>query len=771
MNRYLVFTILVCMISGSAALAADDDWTIFLNSSAFYRITIAGDELWCSTSGGLLLFDLADSTFTEYYNGLGFPSTEVRDATRDAEGSVWVGFGAAGIMRISDPERNPVTTIFDELHTQLLSDSITCLLAAPDGLYYGSMEGVGRIEGDSHVLEELLSDSLSGVEIHDLLLRSDTLWVACDDGVAMYDRQGPVFTLFRIGAARGLCERGGSIVAAAGNAILEYSGSGWEQIGSDLGGEPIAVSSGGGELVCITEASVYRWNGSYWAGLDNGALKDLQNTLYRTRWNDILRALAVDANGTPWVGGMLSSQNRGVYLDGYIEGAWRNHAPSQPSYNHIVELAAGGEGGVWISTNRYGIGLRSASGFWTNYTRIRADWGDEALSYFQNNLAMLFDSQGYLWCNSLNYDLDRIDINDPLSTADDVWEHYALGEGTITSERFLKAKQDPFGNRWFLSDDDLESEGQYGINVKGAGPSEGWLSVNPGNVPAMGGGRVVDCVFDSNGGIYLALGDYGVQLWLTGGYSWPSLSNLENDSWYTIIDAEDVASTIFYSIARGDDGTIYLGTSSGLVRYRQGLIDSIPRKNLAGEEGLIGSIVYDLEFDGSGNLWIATDGGLNMLDRDGNLEAFTSLEHWRSELQFVYASDVVSPLPHHICQALQYDPVMDVLWIATQNGLARLDVSVPPPAPIALSELILYPNPVHISRGDAELRIGRVSGLVSIKVFTVTGELVHEVDDVGEGDVAWDLLTLNGFRARSGVYIVRIESEGVAEMRKVALIR
>ena len=94
-----------------------------------------------------------------------------------------------------------------------------------------------------------------------------------------------------------------------------------------------------------------------------------------------------------------------------------------------------------------------------------------------------------------------------------------------------------------------------------------------------------------------------------------------------------------------------------------------------------------------------------------------------------------------------------------------------PPEPVALSELILYPNPVHISRGDEELRIGRVSGPVSVKVFTVTGELVHEADSIGEGDVAWDLLTLNGFRARSGVYIVRIESEGVAELRKVALIR
>jgi hypothetical protein len=771
MNRYLAIAIVLCMVFGVQARAADEDWTVFLNSSAVYRMTLVGDDLWCSTSGGVLLFDLADSTFTHYYNGLGFPSTEVKDVTADIDGSVWVGFDGEGIMRIDGPDADPVTTRFDELHTELLSDSITCLLAVEDGVYYGSTNGVGKIVGDEHVLEQHLSDSLAGISIHDLHLLSDTLWVACDEGIAMFDQQGSVFTFFRIGRARSLCEHEGSIVAVVEDAILMHSGSGWDQIGPAISGTPLAVASGGGELICITNADVYRWNGSTWPGLDNGELKDLQNDLYRTRWRDVLYALAVDDQGTPWVGGKLDYVNRGVYLDGYVDGVWRSWAPSQPSYNHIVELTGGEEGGIWISTNSYGIGHRSASGLWTNYTRLRSDWGDEALSYFGNNLAILYDSRGYFWCNALNYDLDRIQINDPLTMSDDVWDHFALGEGTITSERFIKAKEDPAGNRWFLSDDDYESEGQYGVNVKGALPADGWLSVNPGNVQDMGGGKVVDCAFDNTGGVYLAIGDYGVQLWITGGFFWSSLSNLENDTWLTLIEADDLASTIFYALARADDGTIYLGTSSGLVRYREGLIDSIPKRNQFDEEGLIGSIVYDLEFDGAGNIWIATDGGLNMLDREGNIDAFTSLEHWKSELQLLYASDVISPLPHHTCKALQYDPVEDALWVATSNGLVRLDVSPPPPERIDLSELILYPNPVHISRGDEELRIGRVSGPVSVRIFTITGELVHEAADLEEGDVAWDLLTINGFKARSGVYIVRIESEGFAEIRKVAVIR
>ena len=771
MNRGIAVIVILFIMLGPDARGADDDWTVYLNSSEFFRITCVGDDLWCATSGGVLRFDLNDSTYTPYYNGLNFPSTEVRDVTAGNDGSIWVGFEGAGILRISGSEADPVTTRFDELLTDLLSDSITCLLPIEDGIYYGSVEGIAKIEGDEHLLEQPLSDSLAGITIHDIHLLSDTLWVACETGVAMYDRLGGAFSFFRIGSAMSLCEHEGYIIAAVDDSIMRFSGSGWDAVGGSFGDAPLAVDSGGGELICITEAGVYRWDGAGWPGLENSELKELQTLLYRTNWRDVLRALAVDDRGTPWVGGTFGTVKRGVYMDGYIEGTWRNWAPSQPSNNSIVELSGGEEGGIWISTTHYGIGYRSSIGQWTNYTRLRSDWGDEALSYFGNNLALLFDSGGFLWCNALNFDLDRIEVNDPLTKSDDVWTHYALGEGTITSERFIKAKEDPRGNRWFLSDDDYEGVGQYGINIRRADPDDGWLSVNPGNVPDMGGGRVVDCAFDNAGGVYLAIGDYGVQYWITGGYSWASLSNLENDTWLTLIDAEDIASTIFYAIERDEDGTLYLGTSSGLVRYRDGLIDSIPRKNLSGEEGLIGSIVYDVELDGTGNLWLATDGGLNKIDREGNIDAFTSLEHWRSELQFIYASDVVSPLPNHICKALQYDPFEDVLWIGTGNGLVRLDVSVPPPEPIELSELVLYPNPLHIHRGDTELRIGRISGPVSVRVFTITGELVHEASGLVDGDVAWDLLTINGFKARSGVYIVMVRSKEGTVNRKVAVIR
>ena len=88
-----------------------------------------------------------------------------------------------------------------------------------------------------------------------------------------------------------------------------------------------------------------------------------------------------------------------------------------------------------------------------------------------------------------------------------------------------------------------------------------------------------------------------------------------------------------------------------------------------------------------------------------------------------------------------------------------------------MTDMILYPNPVHAARGDSELRIARISGLVDIRVYNLEGELVHEADGVAEGGVAWDILTLNGYQASSGIYIVQVKGTGGTSMRKVAVIR
>jgi ligand-binding sensor domain-containing protein len=765
-KRFLVAPALFALLASNAAFGDSGDWHVYVNASAINRITCAGDSIWCATKGGILVFDLTDSSFVQYLDGLGFHSTDVSGVTRDDRGSVWASFMTTGVARIdyfgSD---QPSVTLYGATDG-LLSDSVTCVVSTVDGVYYGSTGGIAKFYDDIHSLEPILSDSLDGITVNDLLVRGDTLWVACEQGVARFLMSNFNYAMYRIGDVASLCIHDGAVHGAGTNGVRRFNGVLWVSLGFPGGLTPLAVASSGSTLYSITEKQAYRLDGSSWTNITANMQTTFRDKYYIWTSSSIPKTISVDSRGTLWLAGFESQIDRGAYLSAYVSGAWINESPVHLSQNGIMALSLAPDGGIWASTNQFGVSFRGGDDQWAYYYKMRSTSDSTGLSYWNHNIAFLYDSQGYLWCGAF-YDLDRIKINDPFDKGDDEWTHFALNTGTITTNRFVKAKEDPQGNRWFLSDDVALEEGMFGINILSADGSS-WLSINPNIVSQMGGGNVFDVAFSSNGVAYLALRDYGVQAWYTGGFDWAHLSDFTGDSWTTIIESEDLTSTDLYAVERGADGSIWVGTAAGLVHWDSGVIDSLTIKMNSGEKGLLGASVYSLALDGMGNLWVGTDRGLNKITPDKTIEAFTTAEAWQADL---YSSSVISPLPSPVCAALQYSKEENVLWIGTGNGIASLDVAPARTVETPLSSLILYPNPIHISRGDEDLKISGISSDVSIRVYTLEGELVHMADRVGDGEQAWDLLTLNGFKARSGIYLVRITAGGRSETRKIAIIR
>jgi ligand-binding sensor domain-containing protein len=766
-RRIFIVMVACALLAPGRVSAASGDWEIFVNASAINRIGCVGDSLWCSTRGGILIFDLGDSSFVQHLDGLEFRSTDVSGVTRDARGSVWASFTTTGVARIDRfGSDQPAVKVYSSVIDGLLSDSVTCIAAAGNDVYYGCTAGVAKFYDNIHSFEPVLTDSLDGVHVRDLLVRGDTLWVACQRGVARFLRSTFGYTMYRIGNVTSLCAHAGAVHAAGAGGVQRFDGTGWVSLGAPGGYVPLALASGAGTLFCITDERAYRLDGATWTDI-TANMKNLFYQKYTIGSGfKIPKTVAVDPRGTVWVAGLEAQINRGVYLCAYVSGQWINKAPESLSQNNIVALSVVPGDGVWASTRYFGISYRANEGRWTGYSKMRSAVDEAGLTYYLNNIAMLRDSQGYLWACAFQ-DLDRVKLNDPFLETDDEWEHYALNEGTITTNRYVRAKEDPAGNRWFLSDDEYGEDGLLGIDILKA-DGTAWLSVRPSTAPGMAGGGVFDVSFGTGGVVYLALRGYGVQVWYTGGLDWAHLSDLANDGWSTIVGPDDLASTVLFAVERGSDGSVWAGTASGLIRWKAGAIDSFKIKTRPGEEGLIGAAAYDLEFDGAGNLWVGTEQGLNKITPDGAIEAFTSAEAWKGDL---YPSSVITPLPSPVCGKLACDKAANILWIGTANGLARFDVTPAVEVTEPLSEMILYPNPVHISRGDAEVKISRISNPVSIRVYTIEGELVHRVDGVADGGRAWDLLTLNGFKARSGIYVVKVSDGRSTETRKIAIIR
>jgi len=720
-RRLGFFFISILIFTTQGADADPGDWSIYLDASAVNRITCVGDSLWCGTNGGILLFDLTDSTMTQYYSGLQLRSNEVSAIAVDPGGAVWAGFLGTGIARIEDLAIDPIVSHYNEKADLMLGDSINCLLSIDEDIYYGCQNGIAKFFNKVHSLEPNLSESLSGKRVNDLLIdNADLLWIAYEDGVARFNRVTLILDIFPVGYTFSITFHEGMIYAATSAGIMRYGGASWEEFGTTFhnGLLPLSIDSGGEEIYAATAERAYRYNGAYWQSMETAQMKAAFAENYRI--NDYhLRAIAVDDNGTPWIGGRLpSGSTRGSYITGLIDTRWTNKAIPNLSQNDISALDASPGGNVWVSTH-FGINYRSGDGEWIKYREIRADVGnDDAISYFGYNLALLHDTQNHLWCNSMDYDLDMIDLGDIFNKDDDIWAHFSIGDGnTITTNRFVKAREDPEGNRWFLSDDvSYAANGMWGINVIDRTGSN-WLEVNPLTHSSMNGGNIFDCAF-SQFGVYLGIKGYGVQYWQTGGFAWSTLTSPTGDIWATVLDESNMNSTEIAAIEVTEDGTLWAGTGGGLVRYREGVVEQYREKGDDSNYGLIGLDVKDIELDGYGNLWVATNKGLNRIDPDGLIDrAFTTAVFWEENVQPYYPESVISPLPSHNCLALSCDVDENLLWIGTDRGVACLDLRPPD-----LQRLHRFHEQVHLQDYIPLYRPSRISARSSTNYPRVRDE-------------------------------------------------
>jgi hypothetical protein len=85
-----------------------------------------------------------------------------------------------------------------------------------------------------------------------------------------------------------------------------------------------------------------------------------------------------------------------------------------------------------------------------------------------------------------------------------------------------------------------------------------------------------------------------------------------------------------------------------------------------------------------------------------------------------------------------------------------------------LNTVIVYPNP-----GKNAMTFTNLSAIATIKIFTVSGELVKTIEEIdGDGQTIWYADNDSGEKVASGVYLyVVINPQGEKKTGKVALVR
>ncbi len=208
------------------------------------------------------------------------------------------------------------------------------------------------------------------------------------------------------------------------------------------------------------------------------------------------------------------------------------------------------------------------------------------------------------------------------------------------------------------------------------------------------------------------------------------------------------------SLAFGEDGTLWIGTDSGLAYLAEEGIVSIDEFDDVS--------VADLSLDEYGGLWIASLGAGLLYYRDGVVSSFTREN---------------SPLPTNLIQKLCSDK-RGKLWVNPHNGglycmnystTANEDIQ----APLPILQVQNYPNPFNPNTLISfELPI---SGTTELEIYNLKGQLVKSYPaftaNKGRHQLSWNGISDSGAPCPSGVYFVRVKTGNLKKTHKMTLMK
>ena len=331
-------------------------------------------------------------------------------------------------------------------------------------------------------------------------------------------------------------------------------------------------------------------------------------------------------------------------------------------------------------------------------------------------------------------------VTDGVNITETFNESNSLLERTNGSIVITDMKYDKQGNLWILN---------KGVEpLKVVTPDGMWYSYTLGS--AAKNKHPYRLLIDNDGVKWVGINQVGLIAFSDGG----TFDDSSDDQWRNLSASEgygNLASLFVKALAQDIDGEIWIGTDFGMtVLYNTskvfdgefGEYDSNPILiEVDGEvEKLLGeSDITSITVDGGNRKWIGTSSsGVFCLSPDGTEE--------------IYRYDKSnSPLISNNIFDIRTDLLSGETYFATEAGLVsvRTDASLGDPE---FSNVSVFPNPVR-PEYQGPVTIQGLGYESDVKVTDVSGNIVYKTTSNG-GTVIWVGKTLQGERAKSGVYLV-----------------
>ncbi|HEX7114050.1 MAG TPA: two-component regulator propeller domain-containing protein [Steroidobacter sp.] len=598
--------------------------------------------LWVGTQEGLARFDGVRFAVFDRRNTEAIRSNLILAITEDSRGRLWVGTGEGaavlegGTFSVFAPN-SPIADV-----------AVHAIAETSDGvIWLGTALGLFRFDGV--VVERVtLAEGAHRASVRALLEdRDGALWVATwDAGLHRLDSHGAERVLLP----------GATAAEDVGALHLDSDGTLW--IGTDRGRlysrehDTFIEQPTNGNLTASVRAITRDRAGNLWVGTTRDGLVRLSNgewtrlEVTSVPGNDI-RVLYEDVEGSLWMGsyggGLLRLRDGKFTPFGTSEGLLGNIAWS---------IAPRRAGGLWVGTDA-GVSLCENGQF----RYLARDFGLEN----ERVRTVLEDKEGALWFGTHGRGAFR----------------YVDGKLTQFSTRnglsgdFIKAiAEDASGRIWIGTDKSLD------VIV------DGRISERPPALETLDPMTISIVHEDRHGRLWFSSDSHGLYV-------------LENDAIRLYSQASGLPGTRVTTLYESADGELWVGTTDGMARIRDGQVSSLARGSGPQTETALGILA-----DEADNFWISTNRGLFRVAHS-ELDAFA--DGWRKELDFEAYSiaDGLRTSEFSGGNTSSATRTSDgKLWFASIRGIVQIDpanISTNPIAPpVVIERIIVDRQPIAL---------------------------------------------------------------------------
>ncbi|GAB5409731.1 MAG: hypothetical protein BalsKO_20960 [Balneolaceae bacterium] len=540
-----------------------------LPSSFVYDVIV--DEMgliWFATANGLVKYD--GKSYRNYTSEDGLNDELVNDIYIDNDNDLWAVNEFGGVFKF---ENNRFVNVpeLSELDTVL----VHYIAEGPDGKIWFGTDQMGIYEWKKGgALTQILStdNGLPSNQIWDITRdREDKFWISTSNGIARYQQDGGVnYTLTKDSGLSG--DLAYQVFEAKNGDKWIPTSDGLTIIKPDLTIETIKIINET-ELDYVFSISEDE-NGSIWIGTERKGLFIYDGTDFKQikkrngLSSNFIYRLVKDKTGTIWI----ATDGDGVSIlrdDKFLI----YDSSSELKANTVFSTLKHSDGSIWIGTEN-GISKFENDRF-TNYT-IPKRYFDEGEIWDIEELP-----NGNIVMLGLDYDIYEFDgkeFSHPEFFAA-IYEYYV-------NDIFVD-KED--GSIWFAAFEMLLKY-ENGTLTKFPPPAELYWQTDLHSINK-----------DSRG--YYWIGTHA------------GLGNFDGTS-FTFLTSEDgLEGGSIYSVKEDNTGNLWVGTNKGIYILSDFDNQGIPNKIIPFETlNLYMQETIFLQFDIKGNLWQATNGGINLFD-------------------------------------------------------------------------------------------------------------------------------------------------------------